>query len=58
MLPPTVVCVEQVAGTTSVAQFLAAEVHMEPITPVLTRVDDSLVFRCTLPGGTAPLDSK
>ena len=58
MLPPTVMCVEQVAATTSVAQFLAAEVHMEPITPVLTRVDDSLVFRCTLPGGTAPLDSK
>lgn len=49
MLPPTVVCVEQVAAATSVAEFLAAEVHMAPITPVLTQTGDAVVFRCTLP---------
>jgi 8-oxo-dGTP pyrophosphatase MutT (NUDIX family) len=54
MMPPTVVCVEQVAAARSVAEFPAAEVHMEPITPVLTQVHDSLVFRCTLPRGASP----
>lgn len=51
MMAPTVVCLEQVAAARSVAEFLAAEVHMEPITPVLTQVEDSLVFRCALPRG-------
>ena len=49
MLPPTVVCVEQVAAAPSVAEFLATEVHMAPITPVLTQIGDAVVFRCTLP---------
>jgi len=56
MLPPTVVCVEQVAAVASVAEFLAAEVRMEPITPVLTQADGAVVIRCTLPwSGHLPL---
>jgi len=51
MLPPTVVCVEQVAVAASVAEFLATEVHMTPITPVPVQVDDAVVLRCTLPCG-------
>ena len=49
MLPPTVVCVEQVAAAPSAAEFMAADVPMTPITPVLTRTDDAVVIRCTLP---------
>lgn len=49
LLPPTVVCVEQAAAVTSVAEFLAAEVQMAPITPVPVRVDDAVMLRCTLP---------
>jgi hypothetical protein len=49
MLPPTVVCVEQVAAATSVAQFLASEVPMAPITPVLVQTQGAVVVRCALP---------
>jgi 8-oxo-dGTP pyrophosphatase MutT (NUDIX family) len=49
MLPPTVVCVEQVAAAPSAAEFMAADVPMTPITPVLTRADGAVVIRCTLP---------
>jgi 8-oxo-dGTP pyrophosphatase MutT (NUDIX family) len=49
MLPPTVVCVEQVAAAGSVAEFLATEVPIAPITPVPVRVDGAVVMRCTLP---------
>jgi 8-oxo-dGTP pyrophosphatase MutT (NUDIX family) len=49
MLPPTVVCVEQVAAAASVAEFLAADAHMAPITPVLTQAGGAVVFRCTFP---------
>jgi len=55
MLPPTVVCVEQVAAAASVAELLAAEVHMAPITPVISQVGDDLVIRCAIPGGLLPL---
>jgi 8-oxo-dGTP pyrophosphatase MutT (NUDIX family) len=55
MLPPTVVCVEQVAVADSAAEFLAAEVSVAPITPVLTQTDDAVVFRCILPLGYRPL---
>lgn len=48
MLPPTVVCVEQVAAAASAADFLSAQVSMAPITPVLTRTDDAAVIRCIL----------
>ena len=50
MLPPTVVCLEQLAAAGSVAQFLADEVPMVgPITPVLVQSGDTAVMRCTLP---------
>ena len=49
MLPPTVVCVEQVAAAPSAAEFMAADVPMTPITPVLTWADGAVVIRCTLP---------
>lgn len=49
MLPPTVVCVEQVAAAGSVAEFLATEVPIAPITPVPARVGDAVVMRCALP---------
>jgi 8-oxo-dGTP pyrophosphatase MutT (NUDIX family) len=49
MLPPTMVCVEQVAAVASVAEFLAAEVHMAPVTPVPVWVDEEVVLRCTMP---------
>jgi 8-oxo-dGTP pyrophosphatase MutT (NUDIX family) len=55
MLPPTVVCVEQVAAAGSVAQLLGGEVQMEPVTPVLTQTDDGLVIRCVLGAGHLPL---
>jgi len=55
MLAPTVWCVEQVAAAASAVEFLAAEVHMAPITPVLMQTDDAVVFRCTFPWGHLPL---
>ena len=33
----------------AVAEFLAAQVRMVPITPVLVRTGDSVVIRCVLP---------
>jgi len=59
MLPPTVVCVEQAAAVDSVAEFLAAEVQMAPVTPVPVRVDDAVVLRCALPAVRhLPLDEE
>lgn len=55
MLPPTVVCVEQVAAALSSAEFLATDAPMAPITPVATRVDGALVIRCVLPWEYVPL---
>ncbi len=49
MLPPTVVCVEQLAVARSAREFLAAEVPMAPVTPVPARTDDAVVIRCSLP---------
>jgi len=49
MLPPTVVCVEQVAAAASVAEFLAAEPPIAPILPVPAQADGAVVIRCTLP---------
>lgn len=49
MLPPTVVCVEQVAAARSVAELLVTDSPMAPITPVATRADGALVIRCLLP---------
>ncbi len=49
MLPPTVVCLEQVAAADSAAEFLAAEIPMVPITPVLVQTGDAVVVRCNMP---------
>jgi len=54
MLPPTLVCVEQLAAARSAAEFLAAGASMSPITPVAARADDAVVIRCTLPPGHLP----
>jgi 8-oxo-dGTP pyrophosphatase MutT (NUDIX family) len=58
MLPPTVVCLEQVAAAASVADFLATEVPIAPILPVLTQLDDAVVIRCTLNWGHLPLAAR
>ena len=55
MLAPTVVCVEQLAAAASAAEFMAAEVSLTPIMPVLIKADDAVMFRCTLPWGHLPL---
>jgi 8-oxo-dGTP pyrophosphatase MutT (NUDIX family) len=55
MLPPTVVCVEQVAAAASVAEFLATEIPMAPITPVLIQTHDAVVIRCILPWAQPPM---
>ena len=55
MLPPTVVCLEQVAAASCVAEFLAAEVQMAPVTPVLLQTDDAVVIRCVLPTRHLPM---
>ncbi len=49
MLPPTVVCVEQLAAASSAGEFLAADVLLAPITPVITRTDEAVVIRCSMP---------
>ena len=49
MLPPTVVCVEQLAAASSAGCFLAADVLLAPITPVITRTDEAVVIRCSMP---------
>ena len=55
MLAPTVVCVEQLAAAASAAEFMAAEVSLTPIMPVLIKADDAVMVRCTLPWGHLPL---
>jgi hypothetical protein len=37
------------SAASSAAEFLAAEVPMAPVTPVLFRADDAVVIRCVLP---------
>lgn len=49
MLPPTVVCVEQLAAALSAGDFMAADAAMEAITPVITQTPDAVVIRCILP---------
>jgi len=49
MLPPTVVCVEQLAAAPSAGEFLAADVLLAPITPVITQTDEAVVIRCRMP---------
>jgi 8-oxo-dGTP pyrophosphatase MutT (NUDIX family) len=54
MLPPTVVCIEQLAVARSAADFLAADVPMAPITPEIVQIGDAMVIRCTLPWAHLP----
>ena len=49
MLPPTVVCVEEVARATSAAGFVAERVPVRPVVPVPARVGQDVVIRCELP---------
>jgi 8-oxo-dGTP pyrophosphatase MutT (NUDIX family) len=48
MLPPTVVCVEQVAPALSSAAFLAEEVAVRTVQPELVDTGDALVMRVEL----------
>jgi 8-oxo-dGTP pyrophosphatase MutT (NUDIX family) len=49
MLPPTVVCVEEVASATSAGEFIAEQPRVAPVQPELVRTDDGLVMRADLP---------
>ena len=49
MLPPTVVCVEEVAAARSADEFLHEDLPIEPVMPVLTPTDEGVVIRCELP---------
>lgn len=49
MLPPTVVCVEEIAAAPSAAAFIAEQPHVAPVTPVLTQTADGPVMRADLP---------
>jgi hypothetical protein len=49
LLPPTVVCVEEVAGATSAAAFVAERVAVRRVMPVPALVGDDVVLRCELP---------
>ena len=49
MLPPTVVCVEEVARAGSAAGFVAERVPVRPVEPVPARVGQDVVIRCELP---------
>jgi len=48
MLPPTAVCLEQLAAAPSADDFLAADPLMAAITPSLAQVDGAVVIRCRL----------
>ena len=49
LLPPTVVCVEEVARATSAAAFVAERVAVRRVMPVPALVGDDVVLRCELP---------
>jgi 8-oxo-dGTP pyrophosphatase MutT (NUDIX family) len=49
LLPPTVVCVEEVARATSAAAFVAERVVVRRVMPVPALVGDDVVLRCELP---------
>lgn len=48
MLPPTVVCLEEIRDAVSVEQFVAARPPVAPVAPVPVRTDDGLVLRAEL----------
>lgn len=49
MLPPTVVCVEEIAAAPSAAAFIAEQPPVAAVTPVLTQTADGPVMRAELP---------
>jgi hypothetical protein len=49
MLPPTVVCVEEIAAAPSAAAFIAEQPRVAAVTPVLTQTADGPVMRAELP---------
>ena len=49
MLPPTVVCVEEVGAASSARAFIAEQPPVAPVQPQLVRTDDGLVMRADLP---------
>lgn len=49
MLPPTVVCLEEIAAATCVADFIAERPPVAPVSPVLTETPHGLVMRAELP---------
>ena len=49
MLPPTVVCVEEVARAASAAGFVAERVPVRAVVPVPARAGQDIVIRCELP---------
>jgi len=49
MLPPTVVCVEEVAAARSADEFLREEAPIAPVLPVLAPTEEGVVIRCELP---------
>ncbi|HEV7171733.1 NUDIX hydrolase [Pedococcus sp.] len=49
MLPPTVVCVEEVAAAQSAAAFIAERPHVAPVQPELVQTPDGLTLRARLP---------
>lgn len=49
MLPPTLVCLEQLAAAPSAAAFLAERPAVAPVMPVLTTTDTGAVMRADLP---------
>jgi 8-oxo-dGTP pyrophosphatase MutT (NUDIX family) len=49
MLPPTVICVEEIAAAPSAAAFIAEQPPVAPVTPVLAQTADGPVMRAELP---------
>lgn len=49
VLPPTLVCLEQLAGAASAADFLTERPAIAPVLPVLRLADDGAVLRAELP---------
>ena len=49
LLPPTVVCCEQVAAAPTAAEFLAAPVTVAPVMPRPVEVDGVVMMRSELP---------
>jgi hypothetical protein len=48
MLPPTVVCVEEIAGAQSAAAFIAEQLPVAPVQPELVQTPDGLALRARL----------